>query len=127
MIGLPIPIWAIAALSAAVIAAAGMWRVMDWRCDAARTEAVARALRQADETARQDAEIAAGYEHERERIRYIYKERQRELPDHVPDSGLCRLDPIGLRLVNAAIRNEPSPSTVKPDYTLPTPDAALQR
>lgn len=119
MIPMPIPIWIIAAGTAAVVSGVGVWRVMDWRCDAARVEAVERAIAQARQIADQDAEVAAAYEATRERIRTVTNTRIEEIIRHAaPSIATCSMDADGLRILNDALADAPA-DPGKPDYTLP--------
>lgn len=120
MIPLPSTAWLIGgiALIAALSAGGAAWKVAGWRCDAARTASVERAIKQAQDIAAQDAEVAAGYEQTREIIRTVYRNRTMEIVNHVPTLAACTLDPDGLRIANAALVNAPA-DPAKPDYRLP--------
>lgn len=71
----------------------------------AREASVQRAIEQANDIARQDAEVSAGYEQSRIELRTVYKTIAKERITYVEkhaDLRDCGLDADGLRLWNAA-------------------------
>lgn len=89
-------------------------------CAAEKAGALARAIHQAEEIARQDAEVLAAHEQKKERIRTVFqpiRERvTRYVQDHAGAADEC-LDPDGLRLWRAANAGDAS-AVSQPDYSL---------
>lgn len=72
-------------------------------------ESIERASAQAREIALQDAEVLQSGEITRERIRTIYRERERKLAEMVPvDCNACRISPPAIGLLNDALANRPT-------------------
>lgn len=90
--------------------------------DRAKVEAIQRAITQAQEIAKQDAEIVSGNEKTkeviRERIRTIrIKEKNHATSKPLPAE--CVLDDERVRNINAALSGKDT-DTGKPDYRLPS-------
>ena len=91
------------------------------RCEAAKIEAIQRAITQAQEIAKQDAEIVTGNEKAkeviRERTRTIrIKEKSHATANPLPAE--CVLDDQRVRNINAALSNKDADSP-KPDNGMP--------
>ncbi len=110
------------------------WKITSNSHKAAKLESVERAVAQAQKIAKEDAEVAAGYERVRERVRTVYRDREVEVVDAIPlDCRRCGLTPQGLDLLNGAVtgglfKRPPSvplapASPAQPDHGIPGPDA----
>lgn len=72
----------------------------------AMAESIKRAEAQAREIALQDAEVLQSGETTRERIRTVYRERERKLAGMVPiDCNACRISDPAIGLLNDALSN----------------------
>lgn len=96
------------------------------RCEADHKDALAeslqRGLEQAQEIARQDAEITGAYEVWRTRYITKLQTAPQEIADEVhPDCTGCGLSPDGLRALNAIRQGAVAPSPGTPQGGLPTP------
>ena len=89
------------------------------RCEGRHALALAKAVElakaEARKTALQDAKVAAAGETTREKIRIIYRDREKELEQHVPvDCAKCRLSDSGIGLLNDALSNAARPEAAHP-------------
>lgn len=87
-------------------------------------EGVKRAIGQAAEVARQDAEVSAGQEQTRERIRTVYRTINQEVEKNVaenPDYQRCGLDAAGLCWWNAVNRGDSLDGAGQCDARMPGP------
>ena len=124
--GLSARAWASIGLAAlvAVLAWRGYVAVFDRgvdHCEARHGKVMAEAIQRAQAEARaialQDAEVIYSGLAERERIRTVYRVREKEVEKHVPiDCNQCRLSPPGVGLLNDALS----------DRQLDTPDTRSQ-
>lgn len=79
---------------------------------------IERAATEARKVALQDAEVLQDGDTKRERIRTVYRERERELATMAPlDCNSCRLSPPAIGLLNDALAG----SDAKPAYPNPNP------
>ena len=112
-------------IAACLVAAALGWAGMAIdsraiaRCEGrhalALAESIERAQAQARELALQDAEVISAGETTREKIRIIYRDREKELEQHVPvDCAKCRLSDSGIGLLNDALSNATRPEAAHP-------------
>lgn len=121
--GLLLKLGAVAALAIFLYASGytnGNKRATD-RCEAGKLEAVQRTIVEAQEIAKQDAEIVSSnvqtVEVIRNRTREIrIKEKAHATAKPLPD--VCVLDADRVRNLNDALQNK-NADTSKPDYTLP--------
>lgn len=125
----PLARYGLLALGAAV----AVWFVVDWldgrgyaRCEleheAALAESLHRGMEQAQEIARQDAEITGAYEVWRTRYITQLQTAPQEIADAIhPDCTLCGLSPDGLRALNALRQGAMAPDPGTPQGGLPTP------
>lgn len=109
---------------------AGHGRAAD-ACAADKTAALARAIAQAEAVARQDAEVLAGHEQRRERLRTVFQPIRegvtRYAQDHAGADREC-LDPDGMRLWLAANSGRPATAAAaQPDRALSGSAAAALR
>lgn len=97
-------------------------------CAAATAASLTRAIEQADAVAQQDAEVLAGHEARRERIRTVFQPIRekvtRYVENHASAAAEC-LDPDGLRIWREANAGHAEAAAApQPDYRLPGPSAA---
>jgi hypothetical protein len=101
------------------------------KCEEAHKVELAGSIIRAGEEARkialEDAAVSAGFEDTRVRIQYVYRNREVEVVKHVPpDCVLCRLNPVGLGLLNDSLTNHDrtaeADDTSKPDKPVPRPN-----
>lgn len=89
---------------------------------AALAESLQRGLEQAQDIARQDAEITGAYEVWRTRYVTKLQTAPQEIADAIqPDCTGCGLSPDGLRALNAIRQGAVAPSPGTPQGGLPTP------
>lgn len=104
------------------------------KCEAVHRVALADSILRAGEEARrialEDAAVSAGFEDVRVRIQYVYRNREVEVVKHVPpDCIQCRLNPVGLGLLNDSLTNHDpgeADNPRKPDKPLPKFDPGNQ-
>lgn len=122
---IPIPPTAYLYAGAVAFGFLGGWTVQGWRGDAARVDAVERAIAQQAQIAAQDNEVAGRFEAARvviqTKTRTIIEKVKDDVEAH-PAQYQCGLSDYGLCLWNHANAGE-APTACKPDYTLPAPPA----
>ena len=104
------------------------------KCEEAHKVELAGSIIRAGEEARkialEDAAVSAGFEDTRVRIQYVYRNREVEVVKHVPpDCIQCRLNPVGLGLLNDSLTNHDpgeADNSRKPDKPLPKLDPGNQ-
>lgn len=95
------------------------------RCEGKHALALAKAVElakaEAHKTALQDTKVVAAGETTREKIRIIYRDREKELEQHVPiDCSKCRLSDSGIGVLNDALSNATRPEAPNTGIEPPT-------
>ena len=74
----------ITALVAVFVSGLGTWKIMSWRCDAQRVEAVERTIKQMEQQQAQNDEIASRFEAERVRTVTLYRQLEDTINENNP-------------------------------------------